>query len=331
MSEDSEDTEDSGSSSEEEFQEDYNARVRAFCEKVVCAMAKAAPPLLRGAFRSLVAENEGIVLPRTFTFQLGTGEDVTLLGNDRKRLHLRMPEEGFTAEERLYAYFDDHNFPEVLHAWHCGMGDGGRIMQQLVEDMCVEMDVVVEGNKIVDIQTPVVTFTSEHAFARMCMYDEEREEREERREERKRLTKRLTKKIKRKLERKRERECEREEEERAAHRRRVEEKAASEDLSHHCVGYFRVSCNSTDTRCYVSKFGEDHVIVTEEWFGANMDKVHDEAEWRYNAIGSLTRVVYASKEGEEIGGHFVPCEGCDLVETDSEEAAEAWGAKVAAE
>ena len=107
-----------------------------------------------------------------------------------------------------------------------------------------------------------------------------------------------------------------------------------EDLSPLCVGYFMVSCNFTGMLCYVGKFGEDHVVVTEEWYGENPDKVNDEAEWRANAIGSLTRVVYASKEDEEIGGHFVPCEGCDLVETDSEEAgssAEAGGAKAAAE
>ena len=117
-------------------------------------------------------------------------------------------------------------------------------------------------------------------------------------------------------------------------RPRFWERAEEDPLSPLCVGYFMVSCNFTGMLCYVGKFGEDHVVVTEEWYGENPDKVNDEAEWRANAIGSLTRVVYASKEDEEIGGHFVPCEGCDLVETDSEEAgssAEAGGAKAAAE
>lgn len=98
-----------------------------------------------------------------------------------------------------------------------------------------------------------------------------------------------------------------------------------------CVGYFMVSCNFTGLLCYVGKFGEDHVVVTEEWYGENPDKVNDEAAWRTNAIGSLTRVVYASKEDEEIGGHFVPCEGCDLVETDSESCSSAEAGGAAAE
>ena len=101
-------------------------------------------------------------------------------------------------------------------------------------------------------------------------------------------------------------------------RPRFWERAEEDPLSPLCVGYFMVSCNFTGMLCYVGKFDEDHVVVTEEWYGENPDKVNDEAEWRANAIGSLTRVVYASKEDEEIGGHFVPGMCCDLVESDTE-------------
>ena len=132
------------------------------------------------------------------------GKEVTLLDGDGKRIPLSCPGSE-TVEEKLYLYFLQRSFPEAVHAEHCNMGDGGRLMWKLVQNMCVTMDVVVCTGKEIEIQPPVVTFTSEDAFARDCMDDEERDERDARREERRRMKK----KIQRKFERKRERESER--------------------------------------------------------------------------------------------------------------------------
>jgi hypothetical protein len=196
---------DSSDSSEEEdddeYNERYNERVRDFCEGVVVAVGKAAPPILKSAIRAFDIEKKvreqhaGDTIP--FEVHLGYGEDVTLLDGDGKRFHLSCPgESGASVEEDLYAYFEQR-FPEKVHAWHCtGMGDGGRHMSQLVENMCVEIVVVVrrEGKEI-EIQTPTVTFTSEDEFARDCMDDEERDERDERREERRRLKEKIKRKF----------------------------------------------------------------------------------------------------------------------------------------
>ena len=78
------------------------------------------------------------------------------------------------------------------------MGDGGRSMHVLVQNMCITMDVVVRKGKDIEIQTPAVTFTSEDAFASDCMDDDERDKRQ-----------RLKAKMTRKFERQREREEER--------------------------------------------------------------------------------------------------------------------------
>lgn len=190
---------------DDEYNETYNERVRDFCAAVVVAVGKAAPPILKSAIKAWDIEKkvrEQHAGDKTFfKVQLGYGEDVTLLDGDGKPFPLTCPG-GETVEEQLYLYFLQRDFPEAVHAEHCDMGDGGRLMWKLVQNMCVTMGVVVCEGKEIEIQPPVVTFTSEDAFARDCMDDEERDARDARREERRRMKE----KIQRKFERERERE-----------------------------------------------------------------------------------------------------------------------------
>ena len=132
-----------------------------------------------------------------FKVQLGYGEDVTLLDGDGKRFPLSFPG-GETVEEKLYLYFLQRSFPEAVHAWHGDMGDGGRLLWKLLQNMRVRMGVVVREGREIEIRHPVVTFTSEHEFARACMDDDEREERDARRAERRRLKTEIQRKRKRK-------------------------------------------------------------------------------------------------------------------------------------
>jgi hypothetical protein len=188
---------DTSSSSEDD--EDYKEKVRAFCAQTVDAVRNAAPPILKSAIRAWGIEKKVLEKHKGdkifFTVQLGYGEDVMLLDGDSDSPFSLPPSGEVPIEEHLYNYFFGRNFAQVVHEWHCNMGDGGRDMCNLLQNMCVKMGVVVREGKVIEIQPPVVIFTSEDAFASDCMDDEERDKR-----------RRLKAKMTRKFEREREEE-----------------------------------------------------------------------------------------------------------------------------
>ena len=193
--------EDRSSSSEEEDDDDdefvarYNEKVQDFFAEVVVAVGKAAPPILRRVLETWdttwLEQYEGG--PIGFTVQLGYGEDVYLFDGDENRFSM-CPSR---VETSLYNAFLGDSFPEAVHAWHGDMGDGGRLLWKLLQNMRVRMGVVVREGREIEIRPPVVTFTSEHEFARDCMDDDERDERDARRAERRRLKTEIQRKRKR--------------------------------------------------------------------------------------------------------------------------------------
>ena len=141
---------DDTSSSSSEDDEEYNEKVRVFCAEVVVAVGKVAPRTLKRAIGGLHIKDK-VLKQRAgdtirFTFKLGYGKEVTLLDGDGKRFHISC-NGNETVEENLYTYFLQRSFPGAAHAEHCNMGDCGRFMHVLVQNMCITMDVVVRKGK----------------------------------------------------------------------------------------------------------------------------------------------------------------------------------------